>query len=308
MRVRWKNDRSWFSTAVYGAPRFSRRQQLWSDLVEVSHAVSGAWAVIGDFNSSISLHERRVGGVVQPHKDSYKFRSTMQECELIDAGFQGHPFTWKKGSMEGRIDICLINIGWRLRFQEAYVQLLSLLKSDHRPLLLCLDWETRWNLRRRPFRFEASSIMHSDFPEFIRSHWDSNDCVWNDRLFQLQSDLRKWNKEVFGCIKSRKKMLIRRLEWLDNQRQSQRYVGIDEEYSRVWKEYETDLDQEDIFWFQKSRSRWLHHGDQNTLYFHGVTTIRRRKNRYDTMQNDQGTWINNQMEIEKMVVGYYREI
>lgn len=77
----------------------------------------------------------------------------------------------------------------------------------------------------------------------------------------LQDDLRRWNKDVFGCIKKKRKIeLLRRLGWLDNKRLLHNSKALDVEYELVWKNYENVLDEEEIFWFQKSRARWLHHG------------------------------------------------
>lgn len=74
--------------------------------------------MIGDFNCTLSSHERRGGVCSQPHRDMDMFRSVLQECDLIDAGFQGEPYTWKKGNVEVRLDRCLINLPWRLKFPE----------------------------------------------------------------------------------------------------------------------------------------------------------------------------------------------
>lgn len=37
--------------------------------------------------------------------------------------------------------------------------------------------------------------------------------------------------------------------------------------------------------YQISRAKWLSFGDCNTQYFHGVTTIRRRKNTFEAIQD-----------------------
>lgn len=54
MKMQWKADRPWYLTVVYGAPQFTRRQQLWDVLEGLSTSVSGQWAVIGDFNCTLS--------------------------------------------------------------------------------------------------------------------------------------------------------------------------------------------------------------------------------------------------------------
>lgn len=61
-------------------------------------------------------------------------------------------------------------------------------------------------------------------------------------------------------------------------------------------------------WFQKARSKWLFFGDRNTRYFHGVTTIRRRKNTYDVLQDTDGNWIGEREKIEEMVTSYFQDL
>lgn len=41
----------------------------------------------------------------------------------------------------------------------------------------------------------------------------------------------------------------------------------------MWKEYETMLMEEEILWFQKSRSKWLVLRDQNSSHFHGIQLL-----------------------------------
>lgn len=75
--------------------------------------------------------------------------------------FRVGPFTCKKDNMESRLDRCLINMSWRIRYKEAFIQNLIPLKSDLKPLLLCFFSVKIRNMRRRPFRFEAAWLTHS---------------------------------------------------------------------------------------------------------------------------------------------------
>lgn len=61
MKIQWKGDSPWFLTTIYGSPHFSRRQQLWSDLRCISSSTNGAWAMMGDFNSTLMMHEKEEG-------------------------------------------------------------------------------------------------------------------------------------------------------------------------------------------------------------------------------------------------------
>lgn len=58
-------------------------------------------------------------------------------------------------------------------------------------------------------------------------------------------------------------------------------IEVESAYKRAWEEYERVLLQEELLWYQKSRSKWLYFGDKNTRFFHGVTAIRRAKNSFD---------------------------
>lgn len=69
----------------------------------------------------------------------------------------------------------------------------------------------------------------------------------------------------------------------------------------IWKQYEEVLGQEEIPWFQKSRSKWLGFGDRNSKYFHGIIAVRRRRNKIDTIQDEDGNWISNKEDVEHYV-------
>lgn len=122
MKVQWKNDIPWYLTAVYGAPQYAHRQQLWDDLRSLALDISDSWAVIGGFNCTLFPFERRGGADSQVHRDMCVFKQTLQDCHLFDAGYQGAPFTWQKGNLEVRLDRCCINLARRIRFQEAIIQ------------------------------------------------------------------------------------------------------------------------------------------------------------------------------------------
>lgn len=48
------------------------------------------------------------------------------------------------------------------------------------------------------------------------------------------------------------------------------------------------LQQEEILWLQNSRIDWLKQCDSNTIFFRTSTLVRRRRNRVESLLNDQG--------------------
>lgn len=59
---------------VLGAPQFARRQLSWDELGDISNNLSGDWAIIGDFNSTLSLEESIGGSNSHGHHDAETFR------------------------------------------------------------------------------------------------------------------------------------------------------------------------------------------------------------------------------------------
>jgi hypothetical protein len=171
--------------------------------------------------------------------------------------------------------------------------------------MISFDQDVQSNRQRRPFRFEACWLTHKEFEPCVQNSWQGEDRQWNLKMKKLQCDLKAWNKEVFGWIHDKKRKLLKHLEWLDNKKRLSSNVRWDDEIRTTWLEYEQILVQEEILWFQKSRAKWLSFGDRNTKYFHGVTTIRRRRNRYDMLKDDDGRWINEAHQLEEHVSSYY---
>ena len=61
-------------------------------------------------------------------------------------------------------------------------------------------------------------------------------------------------------------------------------------------------------WKQRSRALWLKWGDRNTKFFHATASQRRRKNRIEGLQNQNGEWIDDQQGIESIILEYFANI
>ena len=296
---------------VYAAPTASRRSGLWEPLRRVVSSVDGSVIVGGDFNTIIRLDER-CGGNGRLSSDSLAFGEWINNLSLIDMGFCGNQYTWRRGKSENflvakRLDRVLCCPHTRLKWQEAKVSHLPFLASDHAPLYVQLSPECQGNASRRPFRFEAAWLKHPSFKDLLASSW-KNDINTRAALKDLRYKLKKWNREVFGDVQVRKDKLLKVIKVTQSLVDQQPSNELLEEETLLLKELDVVLEQEEVIWFQKSREKWIDHGDRNTSFFHTSTVIRRRRNRIECLKNDTDTWVSDGQELEQIVVDYFQRL
>ena len=103
-----REGRDFFLTSVYASPSRSIRSVLWSELFQLAQGISKPWAVMGDFNVVLTTSERRTStGILRCGCPA--FEQFVDSCSLIDLGFSGPKFTWRRGLSFARLDRCLVN-------------------------------------------------------------------------------------------------------------------------------------------------------------------------------------------------------
>ncbi|KAI9111107.1 hypothetical protein K1719_017982 [Acacia pycnantha] len=204
---------SWTLTVVYASPACASRRVLWDNLSRLAPSIQGPWLLGGDFNGTLLHCERRSSATFRSSVDR-DFIRWVEEQDMRDVGFVGPEFTWKRGSSEARLDRMLANEQWTNLLPNASVAHLPFFKSDHRPLLLCLDKEEISVPVNRPFRFIAAWVLHDQFDEFVRQAWSPH-MAWVQNSDQFTTACSKWNREVFRHTEGRKKLLLRRLDGIN---------------------------------------------------------------------------------------------
>ncbi|KAJ4842859.1 hypothetical protein Tsubulata_031873 [Turnera subulata] len=95
VKVKFGNALSWFLTAVYASPTPSIRQEFWAATRAIASSILGPWFLIGDFNTYIDQTKKQ-GGLPVSLTMCHRFTSWIDDCQLMDIGFQGSKFTWEK--------------------------------------------------------------------------------------------------------------------------------------------------------------------------------------------------------------------
>ena len=101
--------------------------------------------------------------------------------------------------------------------------------------------------------------------------------------------LKKWNRDVFGDIQKKKEKLTGDLKRIQDILEITQTDDLLNQEEMLLKEFDIVLKQEEILWHQKSRAIWIVSDVRNTKYFHTSTIIRRRRNRIESLKDDNGT-------------------
>lgn len=197
-------------SAVYGSPQPRFRKLLWEDLHCLSPHDSTPWLLAGDFNAIVSAAER-TGGAATNRTGCTTFKSFINNLALIDMGFCGHKFTWRRGTLMERLDRALCNTTFIDLFPNCTVEHLSKLLSDHRPIAISIG--TAPALRHHHFRFPAPWLTHPAFSELIRQAWAKGNSL-TDCIASFSSDAAQWNLHSFGHVGRKKRRILARLKGL----------------------------------------------------------------------------------------------
>ncbi|CAN0907509.1 hypothetical protein LINGRAHAP2_LOCUS24839 [Linum grandiflorum] len=130
-------------TAVYASHNRVEREILWSQLRSLIPSNDLPWTILGDFNALFCAADK-VGGVPFGRTQNATFIDCIHDCCVADIRFTGPRFTWYRQHVKER----LVNRDWTQCFPDSHVKHLSRIKSDQRPIMLCLeDVLVHWKVR-----------------------------------------------------------------------------------------------------------------------------------------------------------------
>lgn len=137
------SSEAWRFTGFYGKPDTQKRKESWDLLCLLNRRFDLPWLYAEDFNEIVSGLEK-LGGSSRSQVQMQLFREAIDECGFLDLGLSGSQFTWHKHFSNGhsiweRLDRCLANNDWLIKFAGSKVHHLHCSTSDHNPLWIVLD-------------------------------------------------------------------------------------------------------------------------------------------------------------------------
>ncbi|XP_016669937.1 uncharacterized protein [Gossypium hirsutum] len=209
----------WRFTGFYGSTYMQGRNESWDLLKNLRNAEELPWFVCGDFNEIMYGHEKR-GGLPREERHMDAFRTLLTDCHLVDVGYIGNWFTWKRGNLpetniQERLDRGVTNEDWLSLFLDAIIQHLPHSFSDHCPLLINKKREDN-ERPKRSFKFEAWWVLEESFAEEVRYIWDNSTGELVQKLEKVSIGLTRWASQIRRSRKIKKEMLTARLVELMN--------------------------------------------------------------------------------------------
>ncbi|XP_010675063.1 uncharacterized protein LOC104891112 [Beta vulgaris subsp. vulgaris] len=308
MDIKKCDEQPWYFTAVYASPDPTRRHDLWRELKDFAAQNNKPWLIAGDFNETRFPSERNTS-CSETTRRSARFNDWVDEMDLLEIEFVGASYTWSRGlSLEtrqcARLDRAFCNPDWGLQFSQARVKHLPAIASDHCPLLISPNGFVPLPSLNKPFRFQAMWLHHEKFQEFVQSKWKHSVPIMSS-LLSLSEALQDWNRDVFKNIFQRKRLLLARIEGVQKNIGFSTHRGLIKLESKLRRELEDVLQEEETYWFQKSRITWLKDGDRNTRFFHLSTIVRNWRNKISAIKDDDGIWLHDKDLVKTQIVTYF---
>ncbi|XP_071939954.1 uncharacterized protein [Coffea arabica] len=301
----------WWLMCVHASTDSNIRKEQWKHIAEWKKGWGEEWVMVGDFNDLLSNGEKW-GGRVRAESSFKDFYSFIRDNELLDIGYKGLPRTWSnywegEGEVKERLDRGLCSAGWLQRFDRVVCTHIENDASDH--AILMVDTNPEITKRKMRFYFDQRWTKNPDMKEVIQGAWRKVQI--GSRMYKITRKIKEvrvaileWRRKVQGNSKVKIKELKEKLKEVKEEHESGNKSRVIELKNQLSKAYE----EEELYWSQKSRSKWLKEGDRNTAYFHTTVKAKRKRNTISTLEKQDGTWCKSEEEIEVELCQYYNDL
>lgn len=254
------------------------------------------------------------GGSVPSFSRMSALFEVFRACDMVDLGFSGPQYTWTNlrtgpTTVQERLDRAMGNRHWLNLYPDSIVLHLPSSHSDHHLVLIQGAQPAAPRQHSSPFRIQAAWFTHPQFEPFLMECWaEFGTLGLIPKLQLLRTSLQQWNRGVFGNIFDKKFYCLARLASIQRalqQKQSCRLVSLEEQ---LRQELDDILNQEAIYWRQKSRISWLQDGERNTRFSNMFTLLRRRRTHITRLKVNAVDWCEEPTTLKEMARDFYERL
>ncbi|KAL5559046.1 hypothetical protein UlMin_035257 [Ulmus minor] len=274
------------------------KRLFWENIHLQTNFFSGAWLIIGDFNTIWSSSDRSSDSGMDI--GSQRMRTALNNLGMLLIPASGGNYSWsnrRQGNrrIRSKIDRAVANEEWWRSFPNASIRMLPQTTSDHNPqILYCFEQNS---FAKRPFRFEAMWI------EDKRSYWVVNQA-WHSMSHQFPPPPPGFTSSQFGNLQTNISTTREAIAKIQQCSQFSDEDAARDSNLRSHLEYLLKL--EEMFRLQKSQLKWQTDGDRCTRFFFLSTLARRKNNRIECIKDDSGIWLSSQEDIGNIFLAKLR--
>lgn len=176
-----------------------------------------------------------------------------------------------------------MNTDWEQKYPLVTCQALPRAISDHSPIILRSGSHAHFG-NQLPFRFELGWLERDGFFEMVAKEWQSINKGrnpmerWKHKIVHLRQHLRGWAWSLSGTYKKQKIKLLALFDTLDKKAE---HITLSNTELASLKQAKNDLAkllrEEELYWYQRSKTNHLLQGDSNTKYYHLIANGKHRK-------------------------------
>ncbi|KAG7578318.1 hypothetical protein ISN45_Aa03g025130 [Arabidopsis thaliana x Arabidopsis arenosa] len=307
-------------TAVYASNEEEDRKMLWISLRDLAGSFGLSrrpWLINGDFNEILHPAETSNPDIIRSTRGMRLFGECLADMGVFDLPSSGPRFTWTNkrtfDPIGKKLDRCLVNGTWLLRFPFSHCTFEAPEFSDHTPCLIKLvsDLPTYGS---RPFKYFNFLAKHPQFLDLVKEEWESfgspvialKDFCF--RLKKMKRPLKLMMKRNFSDLEKRvleAHSTLKSLQLISFNDPSPLNIQNESSAKDIWSHL---CLAEESFFRQKSRIRWLGEGDFNTSFFHCVTTARNAGNAIRHLLKPDGSYTSSLQEVHELAVNHFSRL
>ena len=296
------------SSFVYGPSDRKSRLVLWERLSRISVNRRDSWCVFGDFNDILHNGEK-IGGVWRSDESFVPFNQMVEACRLEELPSHGNVLTWGGQRynhwIQSRLDRCFGTKAWFDQIPCSNQFFLDKRGSDHRPVFINLIESQE--AYRGWFKFDRRLLKVEGVKDNVINAWDFGGSTGNGtisvRLKACRKSLSAFKKQVNLNARDR----IFQAEYALEMEQSSNFPSS-LRINLLKRELVSAYRDEETYWWQKSKDKWLHAGDKNTKLFHNSVRASRARNGIEKLANAYGVDMFSEAAKGEVAVEFYTNL
>jgi hypothetical protein len=181
-------------------------------------------------------------------------------------------------------------------------------KSDHCPISLVFSILSHNRLPSAPYyqkKFEQVWLTNDHHRQIVKEAWTPHQGSISTKLHHTLNALHSWGSKTFGIIPKKIKTVQQDLYNLQLNQENQ---NCTQQLSQKERELDDLLEKEEMWWSQRAKTLWLTHGDRNTKFFHQKASQRRRKNKIETIKDQQNVIQTDREKIEEIFLNHFQTL